>query len=845
MAKRIRKQDQSPTILKFFRLASPKEVEGSCSEEVNSAESETRPNECSGGAESTATRPAADTTACVTSRSEGSELTPAVSSNTAANITSDPDIGSIISSGMNVDTVTAAVNGLTNGEKYNLLTKHFQPTPSYPFPRVYSNGCFRQFQYRWLAKYHPWLVYSKAVDGGFCIFCALFATSRNKLGVLVNRPFTAWIKVQKILDGHAGNKYHADATHAALCLQQSIERPQGNVDVCLNSRLLQNIHDNREILRCCAEAILFCGRQCIALRGDVEKVDAQCNPGNFLATMKVIANHSDIVKKHLEKPCQSNATYLSPDTQNQLIDIIGKKIIQKSLVDEVKKAKFFTILVDEVTSFNTEIMPLCVRFVDANSDIREEFLEFSHLTRVTGEAIAERICLDLEALDLDISNVRGQGYDGASSMSSERVGVQARIRERSPLATYTHCSGHCLNLVISHSCGLPIVRNVLDKVKATSLFFLKSPKRNGLLIEVVTKNVIEMGRRKPLIDLCKTRWAERHSAFQHFYQSYKFLVIALEAIGLGLHGSELSNDFKDITWDVDSKSQANSLLHALTDFEFIVVFLVAYQFLSHLSGITVKLQSRVLDVVEAYRKIDEVKQFYSEVRKNIDVEFHKVYAQSERMGAAVDVEPCKPRSCSRQRHRANAEAESIEQWFLRNAAIPFVDHILTELDTRFSVLSQTSTQLLELVPSVLCSKEDIDLSAVEQLYAQDLPSPELLQQELARWKYIHTMKPESERATTCAKAIKECDRVLFPNLFILLQIACTLPVTSCECERSASTLRRLRNFMRAGMTENRLTSLALIHIHYQHVIDLDAVVTLFAELHPRRMQLASVLFETR
>ena len=107
------------------------------------------------------------------------------------------------------------------------------------------------------------------------------------------------------------------------------------------------------------------------------------------------------------------------------------------------------------------------------------------------------------------------------------------------------------------------------------------------------------------------------------------------------------------------------------------MFVVAYRFLSHLSGITVKLQSRVLNVVEAYRKIDEVKQFYNEIRKNIDVEFHKVYAQPERMGAAVDVEPCKPRSCSRQRHRANAEAESIEQWFLRNVVIPFVDHILT------------------------------------------------------------------------------------------------------------------------------------------------------------------------
>ena len=195
---------------------------------------------------------------------------------------------------------------------------------------------------------------------------------------------------------------------------------------------------------------------------------------------------------------------------------------------------------------------------------------------------------------------------------------------------------------------------------------------------------------------------------------YNFIVIALEAICLGLHGSELSNDFKDIVWDVASKRLANSLLHALTDFEFIVVFLVAHQFLPHLAGITVKLQSTVLDIVEAYRKIDEVKQVYKEIR---NAEFHKVYAQSERMGAAVNVEPCKPRSCSRQLHRANAEIGSIEEWFLRNVAIPVVDHILTKLNTRFSVLSQISSQLLELVPLVLCSKKDFDLSAVELLYS--------------------------------------------------------------------------------------------------------------------------------
>ena len=50
--------------------------------------------------------------------------------------------------------------------------------------------------------------------------------------------------------------------------------------------------------------------------------------------------------------------------------------------------------------------------------------------------------------------------------------------------------------------------------------------------------------------------------------------------------------------------------------------------------------------------------------------------------------------------------------------------------------------------------------------------------------------------------------------------------------------------MRAGMSENRLTSLALMHIiHYDHEVNLDTVVDLFAELQPRRLQLRSVLFE--
>ena len=91
-------------------------------------------------------------------------------------------------------------------------------------------------------------------------------------------------------------------------------------------------------------------------------------------------------------------------------------------------------------------------------------MQYSILTRVTGKAIATCVLDNLNQLGLDVKNVRRQGYEGASDMSSERIGLQAMIKQHFPLAVYTHCAGHCLNLVISHSCNIPIIRNAVDKI---------------------------------------------------------------------------------------------------------------------------------------------------------------------------------------------------------------------------------------------------------------------------------------------------------------------------------------------------------------------------------------------
>ena len=106
------------------------------------------------------------------------------------------DLGCIIKSSMGLADVCHAINELDNGQKYKLLREHNKPGTDFNSPKTFRNGCYRSFQYRWLQKY-PWLVYSKAVDGRFCKFCASFSKNRAKLDVLVNKHFTTWVKVHK------------------------------------------------------------------------------------------------------------------------------------------------------------------------------------------------------------------------------------------------------------------------------------------------------------------------------------------------------------------------------------------------------------------------------------------------------------------------------------------------------------------------------------------------------------------------------------------------------------------------------------------------------------------------
>lgn len=645
-------------------------------------------------------------------------------------------------------------------------------------------------------------------------------------------PFKHWHKGLEKIKGHASLKYHQDAMFTSEGFLTRMKNPKLGIDMQLDALALEQTEKNHIILSGIVEIILLCGQQGLALRGtNDDGVLCEDNPSNFNALLKFrISSGDQHLKQHLET-CGKHATYISKTTQNNLINIIGSQITSHILA-EVKAAKFYSILADEVTDkANWEQLSIVLRFVDSTSCIKEEFMTFVPCVDITGRTIANNILQKLEEWGLDVQDLRGQGYDGAANMSGKFQGVQARIKELNDKALYVHCASHCLNLCVLKACSVAQVNGMFGVIKEISLFFSSSPKRQRKLENVIAETFAESKKQK-LVDLCRTRWVERHVALDTFAELYQVVC--------GCFGQMC--DMGCDSWDSDTLTKATGLLHSMKNGTFVVAFVTARKGLEYIKPLTLKLQTKSSDISLAHKHVGDVTACIEGLRESADVTFAQWFTEAQAMAEAADFQIDIPRKCQRQTLRDNHPGENTEEYFRRSVGVPFLDHLLSQLKSRFQN-AQLAADGLTLVPATLVQQTapgfnvmPDGVQGLADLWQNDLPDRDGLEAEYNR-RVCKWLQADLDKPATASAALKACDRALFPNIFTILQLLCTLPITTSECERTISRLKTIKTYLRSSISQERLNGLALMRIHHNKAVDVTAVVDAFARKFRTRMKL--------
>lgn len=99
------------------------------------------------------------------------------------------------------------------------------------------------------------------------------------------------------------------------------------------------------------------------------------------------------------------------------------------------------------------------------------FFQFDVATDLTGFGLANHLINLLENAGIDIANMVGQGYNGATAMSGEKNGVQTHVLQICPSAAYVHCAAHALNLCLAKASNVQEIKAAITLMNDIAVFF--------------------------------------------------------------------------------------------------------------------------------------------------------------------------------------------------------------------------------------------------------------------------------------------------------------------------------------------------------------------------------------
>ncbi|XP_070406828.1 zinc finger MYM-type protein 1-like [Nothobranchius furzeri] len=516
----------------------------------------------------------------------------------------------------------------------------------------------------------------------------------------------------------------------------------------------EKVKKNREILKRLMDCVIFLGKQELSFRGHDENPQS-LNRGNYAELLSFLAEHDADLHYHLTTNRVFTGT--SGRIQNDLIYAIAE-VMGDEIKMEIRRAPFVAVMVDETTDVgNVAQLALVLRYVTATG-VKERFVKFVDVTSGRrADDLAALIFRILEEYECCLDKVVAQCYDGAAVMASGLNGVQAKIKEKAPMALFIHCYAHRLNLVLTQGASkLKECKVFFANLNGLAAFFSRSPKRTQLLDDVCK-------RRLPRV--APTRWQ---------YSSRLVNAVFENRVALKELFGHILDHHKE--YDEDTVLSADGFNARLDDFEFCFLlntFNGLFEYADVLFGI---LQTKSLDVQFCMARLNEFCDKVEQERGN----FSDIYEEAMRASGGPSV----------RRGQRTAQGDLHAHYQKLHNSI--LDNILSQTRNRFQDHEMLMFLSLLDPQHFQTYRKKFPTAAFSSLTKShgplfDLPRLKTELTVMYAMADFEGKSPADLHDFLLSKNLSES----MGQLYALACLAVTIPVSTASVERSFSALKRL------------------------------------------------------